>query len=251
MPNTDFLDNLDLLNITVANLPGLSADEPIILDEMEVDDDIGPDPNIVIKVEKDDEVETIRGPSPEPKVDPMWNPPPAPSPAPEPPKSPKSPEYQPMSPDTTTKFYENNATLHQAARKLEVSEDSLKELIQREVLNYDNFTEIEEYNVPLHAVRPERNILDPVIFMTMKSCDFCHAVNPIESHRQHIQTRCKSCKMIIPFDVLDIIHEHNELQVKEALQGFITEQVPKPRRAPRKPRRQRKTVQGKGTLERA
>ena len=235
--NTDFLDNLDLSNITERNLPGMSADDPINLDEMDIEaieEEMGPDPNIVIKEEKDT-VEMVRGPSPVAKADP-WVPPPTAAST-----SPKSPQYRLMSPDTTTKFYQANATLRQAARKLEVPESHLKELIKNEVLNTDHFTELEEYNIPIHPVKPERNLSDPITFMVMKSCDFCNTINPLEAQKQHIQVRCKSCKTIIPFDVIDIIHENDDSQVKEALQEFVTELIPK-----RKPRRQRKS---KGTLE--
>ena len=148
-----------------------------------------------------------------------------------------------MSPDTTTKVYQANATLRQTARKLEVPERHLKEMIQKEVLNHDHYTELEEYSVPIHPVKPERNLSDPITFMVMKSCDFCNAINPLEAQKQHIQTRCKSCKTITPFDVIDIIYENDDSQVKEALQEFITELIPKPSK---KPHRQRKS---KGTLE--
>ena len=89
--NTDFLDNLDLSNISEQHLPGMSTDDPINLDEMDVEqieEEMGPDPNIVIKEEKDT-VETVRGPSPTPKADP-WVPPPAQGTSA---VSPKSPQY--------------------------------------------------------------------------------------------------------------------------------------------------------------
>ena len=149
------------------------------------------------------------------------------------PYEPRSPIYPPP-PAVPT----HEEKLRRAAEAVNLTKEEYRQLIRDEVLNQDQFSELQEVTMKLECEPRDVDHLLSISFVHMKSCDFCNTVNEVPADKAHEPILCRECRVIIPHELINIIHDSensNDLQVNAALMEqasmlHVASEPPKPRK---------------------